>query len=84
MPRQARDKTECQKTHHHAKIGRWRFIHADDFAKMVKALKPPLYFPMDFVAKKLKMNYGVLSRVLSVVPLVRVKEVRARENTEAF
>jgi hypothetical protein len=51
---------------------------------MVKALKPPLYFPMDFVAKKLKMNYGVLSRVLSVVPLVRVKEVRARENTEAF
>ena len=51
---------------------------------MVKALKPPLYFPMDFVAKKLKMNYGVLSRVLSVVPLVRVKEVRPRENTEAL
>ena len=47
---------------------------SDDFAKMVKALKPPLYFPMDFVAKKLKLDFGVLSRVLSVVPLVRVKD----------
>jgi 5'-3' exoribonuclease 1 len=36
---------------------------------VIKSLKPTLYFPLDFVAKKLKLEYSVVSRVLSVVPL---------------
>ena len=38
--------------------------------------KDVLYFPLDFVAQKLEISYNTLSKILSVVPLAKVKNER--------
>eukprot|EP01052_Picozoa_sp_SAG31_P028911 SAG31_NODE_2832_length_5025_cov_4.096427_1_plen_1180_part_00 len=50
---------------------------ADQFAIVaMQKRKAPLYFPLEYVARKLQISYTTLSKVLSLVPLTKVRNER--------